>query len=74
VAVEGDWPDCHLLDRAVRGYSDGGIREVLESFERWPTWMWANEEVVQNAAVAADAERYDPAMDMAAAVRGDAGP
>src|SRR5438309_1089763 len=21
-------------------------REVLHAFERWPTWMWANEEVV----------------------------
>jgi erythromycin esterase len=49
VAVEGDWPDCHRIDRAVRGHADGSIREVLESFERWPTWMWANEEVEQFA-------------------------
>jgi hypothetical protein len=49
VAVEGDWPDCHRIDRAVRGHEDGSIREVLESFERWPTWMSANEEVEEFA-------------------------
>jgi len=48
IAVEGDWPDCYLLNRYVKGRADGGAsaREVLHAFERWPTWMWANEEVV----------------------------
>ncbi|WP_344653716.1 erythromycin esterase family protein [Cryptosporangium japonicum] len=43
VAVEGDWPDCDRVDRAVRGGADP--RQALSEFDRWPTWMWANEEV-----------------------------
>lgn len=47
IAVEGDWPDCYEVNRFVRGL-DGpdSPREILKVFERWPTWMWANEEVV----------------------------
>src|SRR5881397_1467803 len=47
VAVEGDWPDCARVDRAVRGLpgAPADPREALTGFERWPTWMWANEEV-----------------------------
>src|SRR5207248_6063506 len=51
IAVEGDWPDCYRVNRYVKGYDDSGgdAREVLHAFERWPTWMWANEEVVELA-------------------------
>jgi erythromycin esterase len=47
IAVEGDWPDCYRVNRYVKGYPDAGssAREVLHAFARWPTWMWANEEV-----------------------------
>jgi erythromycin esterase len=47
VAVEGDWPDCYRVNRFVKGYKDtpGKPAEALETFRRWPTWMWANEEV-----------------------------
>ena len=47
VAVEGDWPDCDRVDRSVRGAAEApdDPREALLAFERWPTWMWANEEV-----------------------------
>lgn len=47
IAVEGDWPDCYEINRYVKGYPDSGqnAREVLWKFKRWPTWMWANEEV-----------------------------
>jgi erythromycin esterase len=49
IAVEGDWPDCHRINRFVKGLPDSGenAREVLHHFQRWPTWMWANEEVEQ---------------------------
>jgi erythromycin esterase-like protein len=48
VAVEGDWPDCYRLNRYVKGYPEAGTnaREVLHAFNRWPTWMWANWEIV----------------------------
>ena len=47
IGVEGDWPDCWRIDAWVRGRSDAApdARHVLADFERWPTWMWANEEV-----------------------------
>src|SRR5581483_8322931 len=49
IAVEGDWPDCYKVNRYVKGAPDAGAsaRTVLTEFARWPTWMWANEEVVQ---------------------------
>ncbi|HJR81881.1 MAG TPA: erythromycin esterase family protein [Anaerolineales bacterium] len=48
VAVEGDWPDCYRVNRYVKGYPDAGdsARDVLHAFRRWPTWMWANWEIV----------------------------
>src|SRR5437773_318524 len=48
IAVEGDWPDCYRVNRFIRGLSDSdeAARDVLHAFDRWPTWMWANEEVV----------------------------
>ncbi|MGZ4660925.1 MAG: erythromycin esterase family protein [Arthrobacter sp.] len=47
IGVEGDWPDCWRINRWVRGQGglDTGVHAMLAGFERWPTWMWANEEV-----------------------------
>ncbi len=47
IAVEGDWPDCYCVNRHVKGRPDAGSDpyEVLRAFVRWPTWMWANEEI-----------------------------
>jgi erythromycin esterase len=47
VAVEGDWPDCERVGAAVRGDrgAPGDPRAALLAYDRWPTWMWANEEV-----------------------------
>jgi erythromycin esterase len=49
IAVEGDWPDCYRVNRYVRGFDNSGesAEAVLHAFERWPTWMWANREVVE---------------------------
>ena len=47
VAVEGDWPDAHRVNRYVRG--DGrvaGAEEALRGFRRFPTWMWRNADVL----------------------------
>lgn len=48
IAVEGDWPDCYQLNRYIKNYSETGKRsfDVLKQFNRWPTWMWANWEIV----------------------------
>jgi erythromycin esterase-like protein len=44
VAVEGDWPECYRLNRYVKGDANSGrsAKEVMTTFNRWPTWMWAN--------------------------------
>ena len=47
VAVEGDWPDCQRVNPYVRDGVGGRARDVLHAFSRWPTWMWANLEVVE---------------------------
>ncbi|MGB9933556.1 erythromycin esterase family protein [Haloarcula amylolytica] len=49
VAVEGDWTDCYEINRYVKGLSGSHetIRDALKAFERWPTWMWANWEVLE---------------------------
>jgi len=48
IAVEGDWPDCYRVNRYIKGYQDAGqdAVDVLHAFNRWPTWMWANWEMV----------------------------
>lgn len=48
IAVEGDWPDCYRVNRYIKNYADSGksALDVLHSFNRWPTWMWANWEIV----------------------------
>lgn len=48
IAVEGDFASLYQLNRYVKNL-DGAAnsaREVLLTLDRWPTWMWANEEVV----------------------------
>ncbi|QJW91441.1 erythromycin esterase family protein [Spirosoma taeanense] len=47
IAVEGDWPDCYAINRFVKAYPGAGtdVMAVLQGFERWPTWMWANYEI-----------------------------
>lgn len=47
IGVEGDWPDCWRINQWVRGITgaEQGVHSLLAGFQRWPTWMWANEEV-----------------------------
>lgn len=49
VAVEGDWTDCYEVNRYVTGETSpsGGALDVLDEFDRWPTWLWANWETVE---------------------------
>lgn len=48
IAVEGDWPDCYRINRFVKGYEDAGnsMKEIVQAIDRWPTWMWANWEII----------------------------
>src|SRR3712207_7022266 len=45
------FPYTTLFRSYVKGYPGSGedAREVLGAFERWPTWMWSNEEIVELA-------------------------
>jgi erythromycin esterase len=57
IAVEDDWPDCYNVNRYVKGMSNYVISntnsdninsayDILYTFNRWPTWMWANREII----------------------------
>ena len=48
IAVEGDFASLYHLNRYVKNM-DGAAnsaRDILSKLEKWPTWMWSNEEVV----------------------------
>jgi erythromycin esterase-like protein len=46
IAVEGDWPDCYRINQYIKGEArETKAVDVLKTFNRWPTWMWANWEV-----------------------------
>jgi erythromycin esterase-like protein len=47
VAVEADWPDAYRINRYVRGIGDGTTSiDALAGFQRFPTWMWRNADVL----------------------------
>ncbi len=47
VVVEADWPDAYRVNRWVRGESaDPDAASALSGFERFPTWMWRNADVL----------------------------
>lgn len=45
IAVEGDWPDCQKLNNYIRRGEGRTAKQLMRGFQRWPTWMWANDEV-----------------------------
>lgn len=47
VAVEADWPDASRVDAYVRHHDVEPFHG--RPFSRFPTWMWANEEVAEFA-------------------------
>ncbi len=47
VAVEGDWPDAYRVNRYTQGQGgDRDAEEALRGFQRFPTWMWRNADVL----------------------------
>ena len=49
IAVEGDWPDAYQLHQFIQTGKGKQAKDVLMNYHRWPTWMWANEEIVKLA-------------------------
>lgn len=47
IAIEGDWPDAWQVNRFVRGDAMDGAESALAGFERFPTWMWRNRDVLE---------------------------
>lgn len=47
VAIEGDWPDAYRVNEYVKGERQMSAMQALEGFRRFPTWMWANRDVLQ---------------------------
>lgn len=43
VAVEADWPDAAAINRALQGRST--LADEPPPFQRFPRWMWRNEEM-----------------------------
>jgi erythromycin esterase-like protein len=48
VAVEGDWPDSYRVHRFITGSAAGGgdAEAALAGFMRFPSWMWANADIL----------------------------
>ena len=47
IAVEADWPDAYRINRYVRATgADQTAIEALADFQRFPTWMWRNADVL----------------------------
>lgn len=47
ISVEGDWPPCQNVNRYITHDEGLNSYQVLLDFSRWPTWMWANHEMVE---------------------------
>jgi erythromycin esterase-like protein len=47
IAVEGDWPSCFTVNQYVKGFIEVDARSALKDFDRWPSWMWANKEILE---------------------------
>ncbi len=46
IAVEGDWSLIYELDLYIKGKSEfDSAYDVLKTFDRWPEWMLANEQI-----------------------------
>lgn len=45
IGIEGDWPDVERVDEYVRG-REPGTDWAWDAFDRFPSWMWRNREVL----------------------------
>lgn len=48
ISVEGDWPPCAEMHELITNEnSTPTVEKLIQSFQRWPTWMWANIETLK---------------------------
>lgn len=45
VVVEGDWPDVLRLNAHVTGRDGQSLDDAFSGFQRFPAWMWRNQDV-----------------------------
>ena len=47
MAVEGEWADSYRVNQFIKGGPRDSMQAVnlLRQYDRWPTWMWGNQEV-----------------------------
>lgn len=46
IGIEGDWPDVEWIDEYVRA-RDPKMDRTQQAFDRFPSWMWRNREMVE---------------------------
>jgi erythromycin esterase len=51
IVVEGDWASIYRLNKYVKGLDRAmsSAHEVLNTFDRWPQWMWSNTDILELA-------------------------
>lgn len=49
IAIEGDWPNIYEVNKYVKLMDDSLATgtDTLATIERWPPWMWNNEEFLE---------------------------
>ena len=45
IVIEADWPDAYDVNEFVHGRGAASADAGLETFSRFPRWMWGNEEL-----------------------------
>ncbi|WP_224997773.1 erythromycin esterase family protein [Cesiribacter sp. SM1] len=47
IAVEGEWADSYRVNQFIKGppQDSAAVVELLQHYNRWPSWMWGNHEV-----------------------------
>src|SRR5712671_6824569 len=48
MAIEGDWTDSYKINRFIREpvHDSAAVIEALKQYDRWPSSMWSNYEMV----------------------------
>jgi erythromycin esterase-like protein len=47
MAIEGEWADSYQVNQFIKGAPKDSTQAVslLRQYDRWPTWMWGNQEI-----------------------------